>query len=85
MNLAEVVPVVLGGGRHDLFDSIRKKTLFVASTADNVLEAQHQFEESCAKTPCNLSCEPAPLNREVAFWIVPNASLVHFRCSLTDE
>jgi hypothetical protein len=58
---------------HDLFDRIRKKTLSAERTGDHLLGAQYLFEESCAKTLYNLSDEPAPLDREVSFKIVPNA------------
>jgi hypothetical protein len=69
---------------HDLFDRIRKKTLSVERTADQLLVAQYLFEEACAKTLYNLSGEPAPFDPDVPFKIVPNALALARRFNISD-
>jgi hypothetical protein len=40
---------------------------------NQMLEAQYQFEEFCAKTVYNLSGESAPFDADSPYWIVPSA------------
>ena len=59
---------------HNLFQSIRQKTLAAGKKGDELGLAQYAFEEICAKTLYNLSGSPAPFDADSAFWVIPLAT-----------
>ncbi|MFO0568932.1 MAG: hypothetical protein U0263_24960 [Polyangiaceae bacterium] len=58
---------------HDLFGTIRDRTLAAERANDRVRTAQYLFEEVCAQSLFNLSGAPAPFDADAPYWIVPNA------------
>lgn len=58
-------------GGHSLFSDIRKKKLLASKQGAQLLVAQYDFEEVCAKTLYNLSQSSAPFDPDSPFWIVP--------------
>jgi hypothetical protein len=69
----------------DLFERIRKKALAAQKSGDQLLQAQYEFEEACAKTVYNLSGETAPFDSYVPFSIVPNAFALARRLDIGDS
>lgn len=57
---------------HDLFTRIRMKNLNIDQD-NEILGAQYNFEEICAKTLYNLSHPPAPFDPDSPFFVIPNA------------
>jgi hypothetical protein len=66
---------------HDLFSSIRQKTITADKLNNRLLQHQYVFEEICAKTLFNLSDHydpkcvefPARFDDDSAFWVLPFA------------
>jgi hypothetical protein len=61
------------GKAHDLFSSIRRKTLNAIQRKDNRAAYQYSFEEICAKTIYNLTDTVAPFDVDSPYWVVPHA------------
>ena len=55
-------------GGHELFQTIRQKTLKAETQLAGV---QYAFEEICAKALYNLSDSSAPFDADSAFWVIP--------------
>ncbi|HEX7802648.1 MAG TPA: hypothetical protein VF471_07830 [Pseudoxanthomonas sp.] len=60
-------------GGHNLFQTIRSKTLAAERSGDHLKNIQYLFEEVCAKTLYNLSGFPAPFDKDSPDWVHPNA------------
>jgi hypothetical protein len=58
---------------HDVFDRIRDKRLAASREANEKLEAQYFFEESCAQTLFNLTETDTPFDAESPYYVVPSA------------
>jgi hypothetical protein len=69
---------------HALFTEIRKKTLAAGKRGDQLAVAQYAFEEICAKTLYNLTCESAPFDPDSPFWILPRALELGRMLGITD-
>jgi hypothetical protein len=69
---------------HDLFDSIRRKTLSAERSENPKLASQYLFEEICAKTLFNLSLPDAPFDADSPYWVVPIAIALARDVGLSD-
>jgi hypothetical protein len=58
---------------HDLFGRIREKTLKATKQENQLLVAQYNFEEVCAKTLYNLGLYSAPFDPDSPYRVVPKA------------
>ena len=70
---------------HQLFQTIRAKTLRAEKSRNKKEIAQYCFEEVCAKTLHNLSHSPAPFDADSPYWIVPNAIVFAREMGLSEE
>lgn len=58
---------------HGLFDRIREKNLNAAKEENQLLVAQYNFEEVCAKTLYNIGYHPASFDAHSPYLVVPRA------------
>lgn len=83
--LAKVIPDESSWPRaHDLFDSIRQKTLSIEHSRQTKPASQYLFEEICAKTLFNLSLPDAPFDADSPYWVVPLAIALARDVGLSD-
>ena len=77
------------GNAHDLFDSIRTKTLKAEKKKDRLQSLQYLFEEACAKSIYNTYCysyeEDGQFDPDSPHWIIKNALNLAYELGLETD